>query len=210
MEVQANVDRSSDDIEWDDEDTLIRVQLVNRGIRTWAKDNGTEWVELASPHQDFTIQTGTTSFGLDDEFEFLDGVFDSQGYSLEVKGARQATRPGQYFYLTGNKSDGYQLNLGWTPNDKDNLVGTTIRVLSYREPVELKRPTDIPEMSDPGYLVAYVTAELMIDDDTTQYTKYSNDAAIRLANMRQLNSRLSQGQHESALDDSDLVVGGDC
>jgi hypothetical protein len=73
--------------------------------------------------------------------------------------------------------------------------------MSYRQAEPLADAGDVPEMSDPQFLVAYATSELMIDDDINQFSKYSNDALLILANMRQVNERLAQGQEMSAFDD---------
>ena len=201
MDIQANVDRSNEPIDWSDEDTIVRIAIINRGIRRWADDNVTRWDELYSNNIAGTIGMGTTSLPLDDEFALLDAVYDENGVALEIKNIRDATTVGRYFYVSGNSSDGYQLNLGWIPTEDDPMIGKQIRVMTYRQSIMLEKPSDTPEMRNPYYLVAYTSAELMIDDDTTQYGKYENDAALALANMRDVNDQMAQRQRRNALDD---------
>ena len=207
-EVQANVDRSTDPIDWSDEDTLVRIELVNRAIRSWGLDNVTRWDELTDNYVLGTVQEGTTSFSLNDDHQYLEAVVDGSGSTIEVKTIREAIKPGRYVYVSGNKADGFELNLGWTPTSEDALIGKEIRAIGYREPVELGKPTDIPEMRDPGFITAYVSSELMIDDDTAQFSKYAADAATKLANMRDLQAQLANGQTSSAFEDYSTGLGG--
>jgi hypothetical protein len=206
MAIQIAYDQSNDEIDWLDEDIQMWVGLVNKGITAWASYKNTPWDELCSVETVGTIAGDTASFGLDDEFQMLEAVYDETGRIYEVKNIREATKPGKYFYVSGNKADGFELNLGWAP--QDNEVGREITVRSYRQPTLLKKAKDVPEMRSPEYLVAYVVAELQIADDTTQYSKYATDAANILDTMRSLNGNLAEGQHENALNDDPVGLGG--
>ena len=62
-------------------------------------------------------------------------------------------------------------------------------------------------MSDPNFAVAYVTAELFVNDDANLYTKYNSDAMILLANMRQRNELVPDGQFSGL--EGDIGIGGD-
>lgn len=210
MAIQANVDRSNDDLDWDDEDVMVRIAIANRGLRQWARDNTTEWQELLEPVVIGTIASGSTSFSLEENYHLLKGVYlDDTGEPVEVRRVNEATRSGRYVYVSGNKKDGYQLNLGWVVEEGDRWIGKKLRVIYYKDVEKLKKAKDVPEMSDPDYLVAYVTSELMIDDDTTQYSKYTNDATTALANMRQRNDRLADTEESNVMDDDiNYPIGG--
>ena len=200
MGVQVNIDQSNDPIDWDDDDTKVRINLINRGIRTWAADNVTRWQELYQTEEIGTITQNSTEFSLPDDFVLLEAVW-LDGDRVEVREPQYAKDNGLYVFVTGNKIDGYNLNLGWKVDEKDAQLGKNIKVLYYREPVQLVKHKDVPEMSDPNYLIAYASAEAMVSDDLNIYTKFTSDAQVLLANMRERNLQIAQGQEDSVFDD---------
>lgn len=200
MGVQVNVDQSVDPIDWSDDDTKTRINLINRGIRTWANDNVTRWQELYQTEEIGNISVGSAEFSLPDDFVLLEAVWIG-GNRVEVREPQDAKDNGLYVFVTGNKVDGYNLNLGWTVAANDAHIGKAIKVLYYREPTELVKHKDIPEMSDPNYLIAYASAEAMVSDDLNMYSKFTGDAQVFLANMRERNLQMAQGQNDSVFDD---------
>jgi hypothetical protein len=201
MAVQAAVDGSVDSIDWSDDDTLTRKNIVNKGIRRWAHDNATRWQELAENVTLGSVRAGQTTFSLPGDYFMLDGVFWPNGDKLPIRNIRQATDEGRYGFVSGNVRDGFTLNLGWTPSLGPE-VGQNLRLLYYREPRILNKPGDVPEMSDPNFLVAYTASEVNIGDDTTMYAKFNGDALNYLANMRDINSQIAQGQEFYIEDES--------
>ena len=207
LAIQAHIDRSNEPIDWADEDVVVRIEMANKAIDSWAEDNATEWAELCANETLGVVRAGENSFSIDDDFNYIQELRVG-GSKIPEKRPEQALEPGRYFYVTGNKSDGYQVNLGWSVEEENSLIGQQLKIIYFRTPAYLIKPKDIPEMRLPRYIVYAVCAELMIDDDSTQYGKYANDAIFTLANMRQTNDRFSGSvSSDSALDD-DNGIGG--
>lgn len=204
MQIQVTLDYTSDLIDYNDDDVKSRIALINAGIERWASDNMTEWNELTTniTTENITANAGQT-FALDDDFNgLLDGVYDKDGNAIKVEKLRNAVYTGRYVYVSGNKADGYILNLGWTPKEEDKLVGTQLHIVYTRSPALVRKAKDIPEMARPMYLVYYVCAAIALDDDMSKYSVFENEKLLALANMREINSRVAKGEIETTEEDS--------
>ena len=180
--VHVAYEQAADAPALNDEDGQIRLNLLQKAVRRWSTDNVTKWNELFS-------------------------VGDI-GPILYVKSPSQLTgEDGKFVAILGNPQIGHKLRLGWIPKSSDQEIGKTIIVKYYREPFIPTKLDDVLEMSDPNFAIAYVTAELFVNDDANLYTKYNSDAMILLANMRQRNELVPDGQFSGL--EGDIGIGGD-
>lgn len=191
-----------------DEDGIIRLNLLQKAVRRWATDNVTRWNELFSITDIGPIQTGQREYDLPKEYSLSGGFYlQDSSTPILVKSPGQLTgESGRFVTILGNPQTGYKLRLGWTPKPSDQETGKVIVAKYYRKPLIPEKSDDILEMSDPDFAVAYVTAELFANDDANLYTKYNSDAMILLANMRQRNELVSEGQLSGL--EGDIGVGG--
>lgn len=203
-----------------EDDGAIRLNLLQKGVRRWGKDNTTRWDELFTVATIGPIIAGQQEYNIDDPddpdapgLNLPEAVF-LQGSSrpMEVHAPQQITGvDGHFVTFLGNGRTGHKLRLGWTPSDTDQETGKTLTVLFYREPFVPTGLTDRVEMSDPEYLVAYITGELFVNDDTNMYAKFNGDALNSLDNMRQRNGQVALGQSngiESQSGDDNMGIGG--
>ena len=186
--VHVAYEQAADAPALNDEDGQIRLNLLQKAVRRWSTDNVTKWNELFSVGDIGPIQPGQREYDL------------PEGYSLSGEG-------GKFVTILGNPQIGHKLRLGWIPKSGDQEIGKTIIVKYYREPFIPTKLDDVLEMSDPNFAVAYVTAELFVNDDANLYTKYNSDAMILLANMRQRNELAPDGQFSGL--EGDIGIGGD-
>jgi hypothetical protein len=202
-----------------DDDGKIRMSLLNEGINRWETEDDTRWRELlvlnaVGP----TIVAGTISYALTqtDFREFgsrirfikTDGTYfyvdittvenlqrhiNTVGYVNPTTGALQAA-------ISGNRAVGYKLNLGWIPSATDATVGAIGYFDYYKWANRLVVVTDVPELSNPYFLIDFVTAELFVTDDVNLYTKFSSDASNKLDDM-QTNNEAQPPYASSAIED---------
>ncbi len=205
LDIQVNVDMTTED--WDDEDTIGRIRLVNEAIRRWGRENVTRWEELFDTVELGEVGEDTTSFPLPDNYKLLEAVLNEEGELLSIKKSSKSGKSGRYFYVTGNAKDGHKLNLGWKPESDDKLFGAKIRAKIYTAPTLLKDPDDVPQMSEPDYIVNWVSAEVLMDDDMNKFSIFSGKADNDLANMREVNIQITEGEAENVADDDDFGFG---
>lgn len=182
-----------------DDDGVIRLNLINKAIRRWEFDNDVRWRELyvynvTGP----TILAGVTSYPLTqtDFREFAgrlrllrtDGAYAKVDLiSPELFAKYVTTASTTKACITGNPSSGYTLHLLWSPATNDGTIGGTILFDYYKYAKKMAVPADIPEMSNPQFIVDYVVGELFVNDDVNLYTKFNGDALNALSNMRTAN-----------------------
>lgn len=179
-----------------DEDGEIRFSLVKKAVRRWASDNTTLWNELFELVELGPIEVDTQEYTLSANYNLGDAFFiEGNSRPLRVVAPHQLSgETGRFITVLGNKKDGYRVRLGWKPAAEDQEVGLKIIARTYRDPFIPESPSDKLEMSDPEFAVAFVIGELFINDEPNLYTKFNNDALLLLANMRQRNERVTDGQ----------------
>jgi len=85
-----------------------------------------------------------------------------------------------YCYFTGNPKDGFTLNF----NPELTLTtGDTITYEYYKVATVFSATTSTTEMDDPYFIVDYVTAMFMKDDDPDQFRMFMDEAEARLDQM---------------------------
>jgi hypothetical protein len=189
-----------------DDDGLMRLKLINKGIRRWQYENSVRWKELDVLNAAGAVivagqivypitQSDFRELGSKIRIINLDGsktivdIVDSEYYRNYMNGTGlvQGYNPPRVAAISGNPSLGYSINLGWVPMATDNNIGGTIYFDYYKFAKKMALMTDIPEMSNPNFLVSYSTAELFVNDDVNLYTKFNGDALNDLSNMRDEN-----------------------
>jgi len=202
-----------------DEDGAMRLNLLQKGVRRWGRDNTTAWTELFSIVTIGPIVAGQQDYNIDDptddgpQFNFPEAIYlEGSDAPMKVRAPRQITGvAGRYVTFLGDNKNGHKVHLGWNPTDDDAETGKTMTLLFYRDPFVPTAVTDRVEMSDAQYLVAYVTAELFVNDDADLYAKFNGDALNLLTNMRQRNDMVAQGQYngmETQDGSNDTGIGG--
>lgn len=192
-----------------DDDGIIRLNLMNEGINRWETEDDTRWRELLVLNATgSTISNLKVAYDLSqDDFRELasrirflrtDGTYfyadvvtpetlqrhiNTAGYTNPTTGALQVA-------ISGNRGNGYQMNLGWIPKTGDATVGAVPYFDYYKWADHMETGDDIPEMANPYFLVDYVTAELFVNDDTDLYQKFNADATSKLDDMQTNNEAL--------------------
>lgn len=192
-----------------DDDGVMRINLINKGIRRWATEDGVRWRELdvlnaigptVVAGQVVYPITQTDFKELGSKLRLIKTDGSLQKYSIVTTEYYTQNMDGNGLVLdsegkpavciTGNPAVGYTINLGWIPNTNDGTVGGVMYFDYYKYANKVSLMTDIPEMSNPNFLIAYAVAELFVNDDVNLYTKFNGDALNDLSNMRVVNDAL--------------------
>jgi hypothetical protein len=210
-----------------DEDGILRLTLLNKGIDVWQFFRGVRWLELFLYNvQGPTITVGTVQYPIDQsDFRELSSrlrllcpdasykyveVYSPQRYAryMNSLGTVETSDGSLVCTITGNIASGYTLNLGWIPKVGDGTVGAVAYYDYYKYANKMKTMTDIPEMRNPQFLVAFMTGELFVDDDVNLYTKYSSDATTLLSDMASENEALPDYESNAVEDAGEWAAGG--
>ena len=208
---------------------IYSAMINNLAIPTWENERGTLWNELwVSQPNAFTIPASASSattpptFSLPGDFKFLyDGIIQVT-YPGSVSGAPNvrpfkvkmlpelALNPRQSlpeFYVTGNIVNGFSLQMGWFPQAGSAEVGATISYRYYKYAAQLVNLTDVPEMSDPNFIIYKVSAQVNANNYNTQNYQIMEDKAnYSLLNMRMAND-MSANYQDDYIKDIDALVG---
>jgi hypothetical protein len=178
-------------------DWLIRLNHINRIIHEWSSQKGVEWNQLwttGNPTPS-VIANADTTYPLPADYKRMGGyirIVLPNGSKQPIKvikqmAAQKAIANGeQKVYVTG-KPGSYVLNLTWTPVTGDAYTGSTIEFDYYKYPLALSSAADVPEMSDPFYIVESVTAKLFQTQSPTNYNIHNNMAIDLLQQMMEEN-----------------------
>lgn len=178
-------------------DWIIRMNLINSAIAYWAAQRGVEWNELWTTGNTTpsVITLSTTSYAMPTDFNYMGGYIrlvltNGQKAPIEVIKASDAQ---QYInqsvnkaYITG-KPGSYILKLLWTPSATDPYLGATIEFDYYKYPLLLTSASEVPEMSNPWYIVHYVTAKLFQTQSPTNYNIHNNLSIDMMSQMMEGN-----------------------
>lgn len=164
-----------------EEDYEIRLEKVNQAIDEWAYLDDTYWTELFTNLSDAvdgdkTATTSQTQYDAPSDFRFISSfltITDSSGNNYfytyirpdKVLSVQENDPSGKYFYITG-KPSAYKINIL-------NPIDGTINYSYYKTPTHLSQPTDVPEMSNPLFIVYSVVADLYeLDNRNDMVNKY--------------------------------------
>lgn len=208
QQINANVYLNSNTPTQGSNDWNLYLALINTiGINTWENEQNTLWNELWTPAPTFTIAAGMTTTPLPSDFKFIAGgtipltLVGSTTASPSIKAIPVKMLPEivlnpimdkREFYVTGNPVNGYELQLGWTPQTGDAEIGATANFYYYKHAATLANPNDTPEMSDPMFIVYSVCASIMGQDiNNSNYERMQSLAETSLLNMTILNNKAS-------------------
>jgi len=207
-----------------DDDGKIRMSLLNEGINHWETEEDTRWKELIVLNaQGSTIAAGKVVYDLStfDDFREMasrvrllraDGsyayasVVTPETFQQYMNGNGQVISKlgGLVVCISGNGALGYQMHLGWVPSVSDGTIGAIPYFDYYKWANRLVTVNDVPEMSNPYYLIDYVTGELFVNDDVNLYSKFSSDAEGKLDDM-QTNNEAQPPYASSAVEDQNYT-----
>lgn len=176
-----------------EDDYTLRLGLVNDFIEEWSKEEGVNWRELWS--QASVSATGADSYDLtsvvpDIDFpggyvSVTDGTSATQYWNvIETQVVANVTNSSErWCYFTGDPQNGYTLH--FNPNAKPS--SGTISFPYYKKATLLVNGSDVPEMSDPSYLVHMVSSQVLAEDNPADSDKHFTLGQSRLRAMKTRN-----------------------
>lgn len=203
--------------EGDDEFT-VGMRMANEAISRWANYDGTYWKELYDTNQNSgtgtqTITDGTTTYTAPEDFQeaggfvkVLSGTTEKARYPIiEPSEVQFQGASAKYCYFTGNPSDGYTLNLNPAPNSE--LDGLDIDYVYYKKPTYIENKSDVPQMSNPYFIVHRMLAQQFRASRNPYYSSALRDAEDALKIMEIDNNSGSWANPWSQTDNSGTTFG---
>lgn len=149
-----------------DDEWTARLRLINMAIKAWERED-VLWNELWSTYThgttitaaqayviaatDFRFPGSYMQFSLNGANNYVEIVQPEEAIKYSLSGTKAV-------YLTGNPSVGWTINLTWIPTSGDVYFGSTMSFNYYKSATRMTTTTtDKPEMSDPSYIVNYVS-----------------------------------------------------
>lgn len=187
----------------------IYTQMINNmAIPTWENERGTLWDELWVDKADYaTLVYEQGDIALPADFKFIGGGVIRLKYTgsttdnpiiraFPVKKLPEIELdPRQNlpeFYIYGNPSTGYKLKLGWIVQSGAAEIGATVNFRYYKFANQMVNLTDVPEMSDPMFIVYKVSAQVSANNfNMNLYQIMEDKANYSLLNMRMANDMAS-------------------
>lgn len=202
------------DTEW-----LIDTDLINQGITLWEGEREVEWKELWAGNVSLgVVSIGQVSLPLPDDFKWPGGFvrFVNTSGSVtrmpivpldHINNREQVEKNPQVCYVTGFPGS-YVLNYGFANIAGGPVVSSTVYIDYYRFANQLSNPTDIPDMSDPMFLVWFAVAQRKLQTgDSDQYSVFNAMASESLRLMRVANFN-TVAYHDNSLEDRDYWIDG--
>lgn len=208
--IHAILEGDSDTPATSDDEWQYRTTFINNAISEWESDEGILWNELWTQNNaGGTLAAGTVTYPATDDFRFIGGYLNLyDGTELKerirvVKPERVQSYPAnsRIAYVTGNPSEGYTVNLAWTPAATDPDIGYTLKYDYYKFADTLSATTDVPEMANPNFLVhTAIAQEHLINDNLDGYSVHAAKAQSFLQGMVQMNDLAAHYQGEGIED----------
>lgn len=179
-----------------DDEYTVALRLANEAISRWAHYDSTYWKELFDTLQTSddgtkTLVTSTTTYDAPSDFQeaggyikYLDSSNNVQSHVpiIEPNEVQFRGQNGTFSYFTGNQSDGYVLNISPSPSSSNNGMG--IDYVYYRIPLEITTGSDVPEMSNPWFIVHRMLAMRFRGSRNPYYTSALRDSEDMLKQMK--------------------------
>jgi hypothetical protein len=175
----------------DSDEYLLARNFLNAGVNRWRYYEQTDWKELfvnLADAADGDKTTVASTFDYDCPSDFVKPTsYVKIGTNVfkTYTSARATTliadeNTDAWCYFSGNPKDGYDLHVN--PNFELD-ADLTISYSYYKTPTEFSSTTDVPEMSDPYFLVYYALYRLYKNDSEAFNDEFTN-AEARLEQMR--------------------------
>lgn len=209
MQVQIKLEASADEIDFQDDETIAKIGLVNEAIRIWAKAKGVEWNELFAAESLGRMKAGVNEFDLPAGINKVVGAMIGEWGELPLSHPRRVLKTQDFAgYIEGNPQSGRVLKINRQLAADDQRVNQEVMLWYVKQPSLLEEAEDEPEMTDPSFIVDYVCAELVLEDNPGLYSKFSAEYTRKLNDMIEANNTALDYSEDSVLDDSDMVIGG--
>lgn len=178
-------------------DWLVRANLIGSAIAYWGSQKAVEWNELWTTGNTTpsVVTASTRTYAMPADFNYMGGYVrlvlanGSKKAICVVQAETAQTKLNQSLYqvyITG-KPGSYILNLMWNPTIGDTYTGATIEFDYYKYPLILAGASDVPEMSNPWFIVHYVTAKLFQTQSPTNYNIHNNLSIDLMQQMMEAN-----------------------
>lgn len=197
-------------------DYLLRRGYMNDAIRAWAFERSIKWRELYTNLSDASDGDKTTTSGdsiLDAPTDFIEissflkigDLYYTYMPNDKVLNALKQDSSKRFFYITGNGSGGYKINV----NPAITSTGDTITYSYYKLPTLITATTDKPEMSKPYFCVYYTLARLHEQDLRNDLVTFYEDKAQKLLDEMVISNEIMPPMHKDNLNDLGYLVNGD-
>ena len=202
-----------------DPEYIIFTSLANEAINRWAHYDNTFWKELFDTAQvdgsaDLTITSGTVQYTAPDNMQEAGGfirLYDTNGVTqrripiLEPQDAQFKSDLMSYAYFTGDSNNGFLLNLNPVPDTA--ILGLNIDYVYYKKPTLLVSGNDVPEMSEPYFIVHRALASRFRGSRNPYYGAAKDDAEDVLKTMQLTNNSGNWSDPWKLADNSGSVWG---
>lgn len=195
-----------------DPEYTVALHLFNEGINHWETYDGTVWKELYAHFKDeegTTVTTGETDYDAPGNYKKAQGdvkILDSNDKTLQrypvidIREVQFKADGATYAYFSGNRANGYVLHLSPAPSSA--LSGMRIDYPYTKRATELANGSDVPEMSDPYFLVHRALASRFRATRNPYTDDAKQDAENSLGKMKIDNDGGSAGDPPSQKDHS--------
>lgn len=179
---------------------IIFTGLANEAINRWANYDNTFWKELYTTNQiddsgDTLIAANTQQYETSATFRIAGGfvrLFDNLGNTqvrlpiIEPQDVQFQADIALYAWFQGDPNNGFTLNINPTPIS--SWVGLNIDYVFYQIPNLLANATDLPQMSQPYFIVHRSLANRFRGSRNPYYQAAKNDAEDVLKTMQMENN----------------------
>ena len=180
-----------------DDEYIIFTGLANEAINRWANYDNTFWKELYTTLQisedgENIIVDGQTEYQTPDDMRIAGGyvrLFDENGTTkyripiIEPQEAQFRSDLNNYCYFIGDPNNGFTLVLNPAPTDAA-MVDLNMDYVYYKKPTLLAEGSDVPDMSQPYFIVHRALANRFRGSRNPYYQSAKNDAEDVLRTMQ--------------------------
>lgn len=205
--------------------------IANYAIPAWENERNVLWNELWVDEPNYaTLVVGQPDIALPSDFKFIGGGFirltypNSTAAQPQVRAFKVKMLPEielnplqnmPEWYVYGNIQTGFFLKCGWIPQAGAAEIGSNIsfRYYAYAQTPTLSsssvllNPNDVPQMSDPNFIIYKVSALVSANNFNTELYQIQEDKAnYSLKNMIQANTMASNFM-DDYIKDIDALTG---
>lgn len=191
-----------------EDDYTLRTAIINHYIRVWELLDGVKWRELMEVDRSQVMDSASKIITLDSGFRRLaprSKVFvirASDGYRKPITIYSQERLDDDdldtngYCWVSG-RNGAFKLNFSGIGQE---YIGGTIQYRFQRFASRLGQPADVPDLSNPQYLVSMTVARLFkLAGRTTDYQVNFDDAQDALSSMITFNTELMASEETESM-----------